>query len=145
MKNADEAIGKSFVMDKPDARVGVQLAVSLERRTARSQIARTDVQIDQMEKQIDELTIDMVSALTNVHILITEYENVLSLNVEQIESAEKKTEEKLKLYNRGRGQLTFVIQSRDSEEAAKLTYASNALTYHTLILQYRALMDQLYD
>jgi outer membrane protein TolC len=145
LKNADGAVGESFVMDKPDALVGVQLAFPLEKRTAKSQIARTDVQIVQMEKQIDELTIEMVSALTNVHILITEYENVLSLNFEQIESAESKTAEELKLYNQGRGQLTFVIQSRDSEQAAKLTYASNALSYHKLILQYRALMDQLYD
>jgi len=41
--------------------------------------------------------------------------------------------------------LTFVIQSRDSEQAAKLTYAVNALTYQKLLLEYRALMDQLHE
>jgi len=49
----------------------------------------------------------------------------------------------LKLYNQGRGDLTFVIQSRDNEENAKLTYAQNSTLYHKLILQYRSLLDEL--
>jgi outer membrane protein TolC len=68
---------------------------------------------------------------------------VLKLNQEQIESARQKTEEELKLYNQGRGDLTFVIQSRDNEENAKLTYAQNSIFYHKLILQYHALLDEL--
>jgi hypothetical protein len=36
-----------------------------------------------------------------------------------------------------------VIQSRDNEENAKLLYADNATLYHTLLLQYRALLDEL--
>jgi hypothetical protein len=39
--------------------------------------------------------------------------------------------------------MTFVIQSQDSEENSKLTYALNAATYHKLIIAYRSLMDQL--
>ena len=70
---------------------------------------------------------------------------MLSLNREQIQSARDRTEEELKLYNQGRGDLTFVILSRDNEENAKLTYAANALTYHKLNLEYLALMDQLYE
>ncbi|MFQ5823388.1 MAG: hypothetical protein ACE5JB_04970 [bacterium] len=70
-------------------------------------------------------------------------EKVLTLNQEQIESAKAKTEEELKLYNQGRGELTFVIQSQDSEQNAKFTYAGNAPTYHKLLIEYRALMNQL--
>ena len=144
-KNLDESFGKSLGMDKPDALVGLQFSVPLGNRTARSQVAKTDLQIAQLEKQLDEVTLSLTSALTNLHIQIKELEEVLKLNQEQIESAKEKTEEELKLYNQGRGQLTFVIQSRDSEQNAKLGYAQNALTYHKLIIEYRALMDQLYE
>lgn len=144
-KNLDESFGKSLGMDKPDALVGLQFSVPLGNRTARSQVAKTDLQIAQLEKQLDEVTLSLTSALTNLHIQIKELEEVLKLNQEQIESARQKTEEELRLYNQGRGNLTFVIQSRDSEQNAKLGYAQNALTYHKLIIEYRALMDQLYE
>jgi outer membrane protein TolC len=142
-KKLDESFWSSLGMDKPDALLGLQFRVPLERRRARSQVARTDLQIARLEKQLEEITLELSSGLANLHIQIEEMEQVLQLNQEQIESAEEKTAEELRLYNQGRGSLTFVIQSRDSEENAKLTYAQNALTYHQLILQYRALMDQL--
>ncbi len=142
-KKLDESFWSSLGMDKPDALLGLQFRVPLERRRARSQVARTDLQIARLEKQLEEITLELSSGLANLHIQIEEMEQVLQLNQEQIESAEEKTAEELRLYNQGRGSLTFVIQSRDSEENAKLTYAQNALTYHQLLLQYRALLDQL--
>jgi len=143
-KNLDESFGKSLGMDKPDALLGLQFTVPLEKRTARSQVAKTDLQIAQLEKQLDEVGLELSSAVTNLHIQIEELEEVLKLNQQQIESAKEKTEEELKLYNQGRGSLTFVIQSRDSEENAKLTYAQNSIFYHKLILQYHALLDELF-
>lgn len=145
LKRAEEGFGSSLTLDKPDALIGFQLGFPIGSRTAKSKIAQTDLQIMQLEKQFEELTLDLASAVANVHIQIGELEHVLELNREQIQSAQRKTEEELRLYNQGRGQLTFVIQSRDSEQAAKLTYAANALTYHKLLLQYRTLMDQLYE
>jgi outer membrane protein TolC len=142
-KNSDQSIGESFVMDKPDAVVSLQFSLPLGNRTARSQVSKTDLEIAQLEQQVDEIALSVESAATNLYIQITEMENVLTLNQEQIESARQKTEEELNLYNQGRGELTFVIQSRDNEENAKLTYALNALTYHKLLIEYRSLLDQL--
>ena len=142
-KNLDESFGKSLAMDKPDALIGLQFSVPLEKRTSRHQVAKTGLQISQLQKQLDEVTLELSSALTHLHIQIKELEGVLHLNQEQIESAREKTEEELKLYNQGRGDLTFVIQSRDNEENAKLTYAQNSISYHKLILQYRTLLDEL--
>ena len=143
-KNLDESFGKSLAMDKPDALIGLQFSVPLERRTSKHQLAKTDLQISQLQKQLDEVTLELSSALTYLHIQIRELEDVLKLNQEQMESARQKTQEELKLYNQGRGDLTFVIQSRDNEENAKLTYAQNAAYYHKLVLQYRALLDELF-
>ena len=142
-KRLDESFWTSLGMDKPDALIGLQLRLPLENRTAKHKLTQTDLQISQLEKQLEEVSLELSSALTHLHIQIKELEGVLQLNQEQIESAREKTEEELKLYNQGRGDLTFVIQSRDNEENAKLTHAQNSIFYHKLILQYRALMDEL--
>lgn len=144
LKNADAAHGRSLVVDKPDARVGLQLGFPVGRRTAKANVARTDLVLMRLRKQHEELTIDLSSAIASLLTQASQLEAVLKLNREQIESAEKKTAEELKLYNQGRGELTFVIQSRDSEQAARLIYALNALTYHKLLLQLQELTDQLH-
>ncbi|MCK4358602.1 MAG: TolC family protein [Candidatus Cloacimonetes bacterium] len=145
IKNLNEKFGSSLIMDKPDAMVGLQYSFPLEKRTARSKIIKTNLKIRQLKEQLDDLTLNLVSALTNLHIQIKNLDKVLKLNQEQIESAKERTEEELKLYNQGRGDLTFVIMSRDNEQNAKLTYAQNSLMYHKLMLQYKALMDQIYE
>ncbi len=144
LKNAEDNYGDSFVMDKPDALIGLRFSYPIGYNTAKSKISQTKYQIMQLERQIEEISLTLTSALANLHTQIVELEGVLHLNREQIESAKNKTEEELKLYYQGRGQLTFVIQSRDSEQSARLTYAANALTYHKLLLQYRSLTDQLH-
>ncbi len=142
-KNLDAGFGESLKMDKLDTYVGLEFSVRLKDRTAQSQIIKNDIFQTQMKKQILDLDLTLTSALTNVYIQIDELKEVLRLDVEQIESARERTQEELRLYNRGRGELTFVIQSQDSEENAKLTYAGDALTYQKFIVRYRALMDEL--
>jgi len=144
LKRADENLGQSLAMDKPEARLGLRLGFPLGNRTAKSEIARNDLLSLRLQKRYEELTLDLTSATANVHTRIKELTRVLKLNQEQILSARTKTDQEQKLYDQGRGQLTFVIQSRDSEQAAQLIFAANALTYHKLLLQYRALTDQLH-
>ena len=143
-KKLETGFGKSLEMDKPDVIVGLHFSLPLGNRTAKSQITKTELQISQLKKQIDEITLTLTSELTNLNIQLVEMKSVLELNQEQIESAKERTREELKLYNQGRGDLTFVILSQDNEQNAKLIYAQNALTYHKLTIQYDALSDQLY-
>ncbi|MCH7886601.1 MAG: TolC family protein [Candidatus Marinimicrobia bacterium] len=142
-KELDEGLGGSFGLEKTDALVAIQFSVPLGNNRAKSNISRTDVQIAQLQSQVKEVIIGLNSMISNLHTQMTEMEKVLQLNIEQINSSREKTEEELKLYNQGRGDLTFVIQSRDNEQNAKLLYAVNAFTYHTLFIQYRSLTDQL--
>ena len=67
----------------------------------------------------------------------------MKLNQAQIESAGEKTLEELRMYDQGRSQLAFVIQSRDSEQNVRLGYTGNAALYHILLLQYHAVLDEL--
>lgn len=145
LQGGDPEFGSSLELEKPDVLVALDFRYPLGSRTARAEIARTDLEIEQIEKDIEKVELDLESAVRNLLILIDEFEKILSIDQERIESAAAKTREELRLYNQGRGVLTFVIQSRDSEQQAKLTYAQNAANYHKLVLQYRALMDELYE
>ena len=143
LQEGDDGFGGSLLLDKPYLAVSLNFSYPLENRTARADIAKTDLQLRQIEKEIENVALDLKAGVRNLLIQIKELEKVLALNQEQIESAREKTQEELRLYNQGRGELTFVIQSRDNEENARLTYAQNGASYHKLILQYHSLMDKL--
>ena len=145
LKRTEDAFGEALLLRRPDALLRLQYKFPVKNRTAKSNIVKTDLQILKLKKQIDEVTINLTSALTNLHIRMQELQDVMLLNLEQIESAKERTKEELKLYNQGRGDLTFVIQRRDNEQFAKLTYAINALTYHKLLIEYQAIVDHLYE
>ncbi len=141
----DEDFGKSLEITKPDAQVLVAYFTTFGHRSLKAQIEQIELEIRQLEEDKKNVAVGLEAALRNIYIQVIETEKVLELNRAQIESAAEKTIEELKLYNQGRSQLTFVIQSRDNEENAKLTYSENALGYQQLLLQYRALMDELLD
>ena len=144
LKNGEVSYGRALAMDIPEARVGLQLGFPVGNRAVKANLARTELTAMQLEKQLEHLTLELSSAVANLLTQASELETVLQLNIEQIESARRRTAEELKLYDRGRGELTFVIQSQDSEQAAKLTYAVNAVTYHKVLLKLSELTDQLY-
>lgn len=144
LKAAEDNFGDALRMDKADFFGGLEFAIPLENRTAQSNVEMSELQIAQLKRVRDEIRLDLAAALTNLHIQIGELVEILKLNIEQIESAGAKTREELKLYEQGRSDLTFVIQSQDGEQNARLNYAANAMTYQKLLIEYRALMDRLY-
>ncbi len=143
LQGGDENLGGSFELNKPDLSAALSFRYPLGNRTAHAEVEKTALKRRQLEKEIENVTLDLEAAMRNLLISIKEMEKALALNQEHIESAKAKTKEELRLYNQGRGVLTFVIQSRDNEEQAKLTCAQNSTAYHKLVLQYRALADEL--
>jgi outer membrane protein TolC len=139
----DEVLGQSLEIYHPEAIVSLIFAKPLGSNTAKGQIQKLDKQVAQIDEEKKSLERDLEASMINLLIQIHDFEEVLDLNKKQIESAQEKTKEELKLYNQGRSQLTFVIQSEDNEAAAWLTYAGNAYLYHTLILQSLALLDRI--
>lgn len=143
LQEGDRAFGSSLGLNKPDISLALDFRYPVGNRTAQADIEKTDLQLRQLEEETKSVTLDLESAVRSLLIQISELEKVLTLNQEQIESARKKTREELRLYNQGRGELTFVIQARDNEQNAKLTYAQNATLYHKFILQYQSILDEL--
>jgi outer membrane protein TolC len=142
LQGGDDQFGDALKLDKPDMSVSLVFQYPLENHSAQANISKTILEVDKLDQEIESISLDLESGMVNLLILIQEMEKVLQLNQEQIESSRAKTKEELELYNQGRGDLTFVILSRDSEQAAKLTYAGNAAAYQQLVLQYRGLVDE---
>ena len=143
LQSGDTVFTNSFGFDQPDILVSLDFRYPLDTRTAKADIKKTNLELKHIKHDIENIALNLEARLRNLLILIRELENVLQLNQEQIESAEAKTSEELRLYNQGRSDLTFVIQSQDNEQVAKLTRVENAVSYQKLILHYHALMDEL--
>ena len=143
LKSGDSQFGDAFGLDKSDLGVSLQFSYPLGNRSARNRVSRTALRMRQVELAEEELALNLEAKLQNLLIQLAELEKVLDLNQKQIETAKLKTREELKRYNQGRGDLTFVIQSQDNEERARLSHAQNAATYHRMNLQLKALLDEL--
>jgi len=141
---ADGDFIESWILNRPELSLSLQYIPNIGRTELESNIQAVDVQMLQLENSIEQTAISIEASARNLLVQIKNMEIVLEMNLEQIESAEQKTVEEIKLWENGRGQLNFVIQSRDSEQSAKFTYAQNAATYHKMVLQFRSLMDDLY-
>ncbi len=144
IKGSDSEFVKSLEIIHPDLHVDLELKVPTHYQQPSSKIKKADSQLEQLAETVKDLQVTLDANLRALMIQILEMEQILELNKELIKSAQERTTEELKLYNQGRGELNFVIQARDNEKNAKLSYAGNAVSYHKLVLQYRALMDELY-
>jgi outer membrane protein TolC len=138
-------IEDSFDMHNPDLRISLKFSYPFGRKAGDIQEQKAQLQINQIAHQLASARLDLKSQLSNILIQIGELKNILDLNNKVIESAKMRMEEEQKLYEQGRGQLNFVIASRDNLQNAKLMRAENAARYHAFILQYYELSDKLYD
>jgi outer membrane protein TolC len=143
LKSSEEKIVDSLDILNPDFNVALEYSVPSGNVAVRAKIEKVEAQSRQIREEMRSIVVELESALRGLFVQIRDMEKILELGSEQIESAGERTAEELKLYNQGRGQLTFVIQARDNEQNARLAQANNAALYHSLLLQYKALMDEL--
>jgi len=143
LKGGDERFGESISLDKPDLMASLMFIKPLGNTASKSNIARLDLQLEQLQYEIEKTALDLESAIISLLIQLTELEKVLELNRSEIESARERTVEEIELYNQGRSDLSFVIQSQDNEQNARLLYAENAATYHKIVLTCLELTDQI--
>jgi len=143
LTGGNEDFDNALEITQPDFRLGLVLTHPLGSRAAKIDMNTNRLQIRQLEMRKKQALLALVSAFTGLQIQIRDLAEVLELNRQEIESARLKTREEQKLYNQGRGDLTFVIQSQDNEQNARLTYAENAARYQGLILRYREVLDQI--
>jgi len=142
-KGGAESSGDAQDFDKTDYQVALEFRYPLRNRSARADVRATELERQQVVEELRSQTVNLEADVRNVLVQLKKLERTLALNREQINIGRAKTREEERLHNQGRTELTFVIQSRDSEAIARLAYARTAADYHKLLLEYRALMDQL--
>jgi len=141
--NADEDFGEAQQVDKLDLLAAVEFVYPLGNRSARAEVAAAMIELAKVREEKMNAQLSLLAQLEQKIIQIRDLEKVLVLNREQIELAKKRTVEEQRLYEQGRNDLAFVIQSRDNAERSALQYAVNALQYQRFYVQYLALMDEL--
>jgi hypothetical protein len=143
LKSGDETYGDSFDFDRPDVTVALTYRYPLGNRTARADLERNALEWHQAREQYDDEALGLETEARSLLTRLGKLEEALALNREQLQTAADKTGAEVRLYEQGRSQLTFVIQSRDAEAFAQLVYARSATEYHSLWLQLREVMDEL--
>lgn len=143
IKSGDESFGDASSFDKTDSRIALGFSYPLGNRTAKAQIRRTRLQRQQTLEDLRNETVHLKATMRNVLEQIRGLAATLDLNKRRIKTAKTKSQEEEKRYERGKTELTFVIQSRDSEALAQLAYAENAVDYQKQLLEYKELTDAL--
>lgn len=144
LRSEDGRFADSAELDKPQYSVGLNFRYPLGQRSAKANMSRSRLQWQQLTHQRASVALQLEAELRNVLVQLNKLEDVMRLNQEQITVAQQKTSAELHRYNLGRSELTFVIQSRDSEQNSRLIYAENAVNYQKLWLRYRSLTDTLW-
>jgi len=129
----------------PEVRLSLRFAYPFGGRAADVKARKAKLQLRQLDLQYEQILLDLISRCSSLRVRMEEMARILVLNRKQIASAMERVSEEQKLYRQGRGQLNFVIQSRDNLQNAQLRYAENAAAYHHLILNYRELTDRLFE
>lgn len=143
LQDGGDGVDNSWGLTEPVVEVALDFRFPLKNRAAKADVARVTLQTRQLEKDIESVSLDIEARLRSVIIGIEELVQIMAVNREQIETARKKTIEEQRLYDQGRNELNFVIQSRNAEALSELRYAESAAAYQKLVLAYRALVDQL--
>ncbi|MFC1678676.1 TolC family protein [Elusimicrobiota bacterium] len=144
-KDGASESGGSLGLDRTDARVGLLFQYPFGNRKAKADRAGGEFELARLKHCSEEAELALEAALRELLIRIEGMEQVLDLNKKHLKTARAKTVEEQKLYDQGRGDLTFVIQSQDNEEDSRLTNAANAAVYHALHLRLKALLDELHQ
>jgi len=144
IEKIDSNVIKSLPVDKPTLEIGVNLSLPLENKQVKLNLELNELRRNHLLELKESTKRDLISSLMNLTIQLNKLKEVLNMNRQLIESSYQKTLEEKKLYDAGRGDLNFVIQSRDDEMKAFLILAENAYYYQSLYIEYLSLLDELY-
>lgn len=143
LKGGGDESQDSFDINKQDASIGLRFSKPFGNRQAKHQLQKVTLQLHDLTLQRQRALIDLQSQAVGLLTELKSMDALLHLNQEQIHSAKQTTAEEWQLYNQGRNDLATVILSQDREQLAQLTYAQNAASYQRLLLQLKALLDNL--
>lgn len=143
LKDGGESRGDVMGYDRVNAGVAVAYRYPLGNTEALSDLRRVAIEGQALASQRDATLRDLEASARELWIRLTSLREVIRLSRERVTTAGEKTAEELRLYEQGRNELTFVIQSRDGEALARLELARNLADHAAAAISLRALRDRL--
>jgi hypothetical protein len=137
--------GESFDFDQPNVGAALTYRRPLGNRSAEAELLRLEQERLGVEAAADETALRLETTVRSLAAQLAAMDEVLDLGAEQIRLAEEKTAEELRLYEQGRNELNFVIQSRDAQAMVRLLHARNAAQYQQAWWSLLSVTDELLD
>ncbi len=144
LSGGDIEYDSDFGMDKPEAGVGLTYSRALGGKENLALKSRAEARSRQIEQEYQSQLIELMSESNSLVKRLELFRKVIKANKQQYASAVKRTKSEQRVYRQGRGELNFVIESQDSEQAAQFQLYEAAAQYQVLHLQLQDLLDRIF-
>jgi len=140
---ADSDFSDSLSFDQYSSYISLIYIKTLYNRSNTADINTIKLKIDELKTlyESDQLhfNIEKEKVLSD----LKSYNEIVNVNNIQIKLAKQTLIEEEKLYNKGKGNLTFVLQAQENKHQSEIRYIRSLLEVHRLSFRFLALTDQL--
>ena len=123
--------------------VGLTYSLPIGQTQEKSELLKARKMIKQSELKYDELLIDLMTLGRKYSQQVDSLKEIINIEKKQILIANERSREQRENYNNGNGEMEFVISAQDSVQTARLNLAESATKYQKLVIDIKALLDQL--
>ena len=140
---ADSDFTDSFSLDKYSAYIGITYSRTLHNRSNQADIESTKLKMKELNAlyETDKLRFNVEKEKLLVE--LNSFKNIVTVNKNQIKLALQTAKEEQKLYDIGKGNLSFVLQAQENVHQSEIRLLRTLLEVHTLTFKYLALTDQI--
>ena len=144
LQDSDPDFVEAILIDKTEIALGLTWQFPRNKTTEKANLEVLNLQIEELELQLEELELSYITSISKIYNQLESLQSILATIHEQLELAKSQTKEEERLYEIGRNEYTFVIQSQDKQENILQSYAQNVLSWQKLYNTLLSLTDKLY-
>jgi len=123
--------------------VGLTYSLPIGQTQEKSELLIARKMIKKSELKYDELLIDLMTLGRKYSQQVDSLKEIINIEKKQILIANERSREQRENYNNGNGEMEFVISAQDSVQTARLNLAESVTQYQKLLIDIKALLDQL--
>ncbi len=133
----------SLTKQSPDASIGVNLSYPLGNLENNSRTQEILLNLENLNYKYERTLREIYAKARSTEKRTEILENILASNIMQLAIAKKRSQEESLRYQNGYGDAVFVINAQDNEQNVMLSYAQNATNYQKMLLEYKAIFNQI--
>lgn len=140
---ADSSFTDSLSLDRYSAYISLIYTKILYNRSNTADIKTIKLKTDELTQLYESDKLHFNIEKEKVLSELQSYKKIVTVNKSQIKLAQQTLIEEQKLYNKGKGNLTFVLQAQENQNQSEIRYIRSLLEVHKLTFRFLALTDQL--